>query len=287
MGRRDEFFLLDVASEILRRPALEAGCIVYLPRALANCSLPARKPASNEFSRRNGACTLTIVAPSHIGLPYGTYPRLMILHLATQAKLHGERDIFLDETLTKFLASLGKRCSGGANGTITALRQQAHRLFASTIIWQVDSGSALTIDSLRISSSASIFWQPQNSSEWGCRIRLDESFFQDVIEGAVPVDARVIRALSASTLCIDLYGWLTYRNYSLRRPSLIRWDQLAAQFGNGCGHIAHFRQQFLSALSRVSILYPDARYDVRKRGLLLFPSPPHVPPMNMRNSSRG
>lgn len=45
-------------------------------------TLPHSKVAGSEFSRVNGDVRLSLVAPSEPGLPYGMYPRLILMHLA-------------------------------------------------------------------------------------------------------------------------------------------------------------------------------------------------------------
>ena len=39
--------------------------------------MPHSKQEENEFTRTNGAFTMTMLAPKAIGLPYGTIPRLL------------------------------------------------------------------------------------------------------------------------------------------------------------------------------------------------------------------
>jgi Tol biopolymer transport system component len=44
-------------------------------------TLPHSDPKTNEFVRRNGHFTLSILAPKDVGLPYGRYPRLVLAYL--------------------------------------------------------------------------------------------------------------------------------------------------------------------------------------------------------------
>jgi hypothetical protein len=48
----------------------------------------------------------------------------------------------------------------------------------------------------------------------------------------VPLDLRVLRALR-SPFEIDIYVWLTWRFFRLRRPVKIPWDSLQLEFGCG------------------------------------------------------
>lgn len=86
---RDKFINEVLAIEALA--AKEASAIGYMARALVQATLPHRKREGTEFTRRNGAFTLTLLAPSHVGLPYGSTPRLLIAWVTTEAVRTGER----------------------------------------------------------------------------------------------------------------------------------------------------------------------------------------------------
>jgi hypothetical protein len=77
-------------------------------------------------------------------------------------------------------------------------------------------------------------------------------------------------------MAIDLYCWLTYRNSYLRKPSRIPWAALAAQLGADYRDRKNFKRKALSAIRQVLVLYPSARIDQVRGGILLRPCPPHV-----------
>ena len=54
-----------------------------MARAMVQATLPHRKVQGNEFERRNGAFTLSLMAPAKIGLPYGSIPRLLLAWVTT------------------------------------------------------------------------------------------------------------------------------------------------------------------------------------------------------------
>ena len=58
-------------------------------------TLPHRKPPGHTFERGDGSRLITFMSPPHIGLPYGKVPRLLLIHLTTQAVCTGQRDIDL------------------------------------------------------------------------------------------------------------------------------------------------------------------------------------------------
>jgi hypothetical protein len=57
------------------------------------------------------------------------------------------------------------------------------------------------------------------------------------------------------------------------------WTAIAAQFGgSGYERIRKFRDNFKVALGQVQTVYRAARIDVNDQGLMLWHSPPPVPP---------
>ncbi len=54
------------------------------------------------------------------------------------------------------------------------------------------------------------------------------------------------------------------------------WPALAAQFGADYGDRKDFKRKFLTAMRQVLVLYPSARVEQVRGGLLLKPSPSHV-----------
>ena len=59
------------------------------------------------------------------------------------------------------------------------------------------------------------FWwdtkRPDAPMLWDSKIELGEKLFQEIIRRPVPLDLNVLRALKRSTLGLDLYMWLAYR----------------------------------------------------------------------------
>ena len=53
---------------------------------------------------------------------------------------------------------------------------------------------------------------------WESKIELGEKFFQEIIRHPVPLDMNTLKALSRSSLGLDLYLWVTYRTFTLKRP---------------------------------------------------------------------
>ena len=77
-------------------------------------------------------------------------------------------------------------------------------------------------------------------------------------------------------MAIDLSCWLTYRNSYLRKLSRISWVSHASQLGASYQDSKDFKRKLLASLGQVLILYPEARVEQVRGGILLRPSPSNV-----------
>jgi hypothetical protein len=223
--------------------------------------------------------TKTVAVP--IGYPYGTIPRLILAWLATEAVRTKSRELELGKTLTEFMNDLGITSqTGGKNGSITRLRDQMKRLFSSSVAIVTDGGVGQgSAEYTRVAEGHDMWWDPLNPNQaglWQSRVKLSENFFNELIESPVPIDLRALKALKHSPIALDLYSWLTYRNFSLRQPTIVSWDKLYSQFGSESNRVRKFRENVTKALTQVLTVYP-ANVTPEAEGLLLKPSLTSVP----------
>ena len=271
--------LITEALAIEADSAQNAGALGFIARAMVQATLPHKKVEGNEFERRNGAFTLSLLAPARVGLPYGTVPRLLLAWLTTEAVKTRSRELELGDSLSGFMRELGLVPTGGRWGSITRLKDQTTRLFSSTISATYLDGQHVALLNRSIADSAILWWDPQHPDQaglWESKVTLSEPFFREVIEHPVPIDMRALKALKRSPLAIDIYCWLTHRMSYLPRPTEIPWAALAAQFGAEYGRLRDFKAAFVAELRKVLAVYPDARVNEGDLGLLLTPSRPHV-----------
>ena len=260
----------------------EARVVGFMPRILVLTTLPHSRPESHCFERTNGRYSLRLEARRSIGLPYGLYPRLILIYLTTQAVCTKSPEIDLGRTPNDLARKLGLAPISGPRGTSRRLHDQLHRLVSTRFRWQYskdfrtqESGCCL------ITSSDLTFWRLtqsllQTRPKWGSKITLSRDFFQEITHSAVPVDLRAIELLKSSPLAIDIYIWLTYRMSYLRRPCTIPWNALENQFGATYARCRDFRRSFCTHLHEVVAVYTAVRLRQTDTGLLLYPSPPHV-----------
>ena len=274
--------LLGTAIAIQEEDAAAAGQIGYMARAMIWASLPHKKIEGAEYKRDNGLASITMLVDSDIGLPYGKLPRIISAWLTREAKLTGSRELTLGRSLNEFAQKLGLSTNGGMRGDTSRLKIQATKLFSTFVSLKAHQGQDFAYKNVALSDEGVLLWNPKKPHErslWESTITLSESFYRECMDYAVPFDLRVLHRLR-SPLAIDLYLWLTWRMFILRRPALIPWASLRVQFGVGYAAtpqgMAHFRAEFHRCLHDVQALYPAARLSFERGGLKLFPSPPHV-----------
>ena len=272
--------LVNQALAIEDEDAREAGALGFMARAMVQATLPHRKVDSTYFERRNGAFTLSMQALPKIGLPYGALPRLLLAWTTTEAVKTKSRELELGDSMSAFMAELGLTATGGNSGSITRLKNQTRRLFTATVAASYEDENHIEDMGYRLADRSVLWWHskdPEQVGLWKSTVTLSEQFFNEVIDRPVPIDMRAMKALKQSPMALDIYTWLTYRMSYLKRPTVIPWDAVATMFGSNYKQLKHFKQAFIEELRRVMVVYPQARVEVADDGLMVKPSPTHIP----------
>jgi len=243
-------------------------------------TIPHKRVLNNEFTRKNGAFTLSILSPSNVGLPYGTKPRLILAFISTEAVRTKSKEIVLGNSLSDFMRQLDLTPTGGRWGSIPMLKEQVNRLFSATVSFQYNGISAINVSGgFRIANRAILFWDTKDAyqtSFWESTVTLTQEFYDEIVNNPVPIDMRVLETLKDSSMAIDIYCWLTYRMSYLKRPTEILWSSLAAQFGSDYSNTRSFRWNFLKQLKKVLVIY-NPNVSEGENGLILKPSKTHIP----------
>jgi len=275
--------LISESLAIEAQEAQEAGAVGFMARALTQATMPHKATHETEFTRRNGLFTLSMISRNHIGLPYGSIPRLLLSWMTTESVRTRSPILELGPSLSAFMAELDLVPTGGRWGTITRLREQMRRLFSCTVSCDYADESMEVEQGYRITKSYRLWWDVKSPTQlplWKSTVTLSTDFFEEVVERPVPVDMRALKALKRSPLALDIYCWLTYRMSYLRKPTEIPWAALQMQFGSEYAldeqGLRNFKKKFLHHLRAVHVLYPEAHVEEGERVLLLKPSRPHV-----------
>jgi hypothetical protein len=285
-ANQDKFVADCLAME--EESAQEAGMLGYMARVLVQATMPHSAKSGNEFSRSNGRLHVSILAPTEIGLPYGSYPRLLLAWLTTEAVRTKSSTLYLGDSLSDFMSKLGLLPTGGRWGTIPRLRDQANRLFKSyvTAYETIREGNRSRDrgGNIMVAEDWDLWWDPRSSADQGSLfqswVKLTDRFFGQVTDRPVPVDLRAIRTLKKSPLALDLYAWATYRVSYLSNRTEIPWEALQMQFGADYGPNPQgrrdFKKKLVDAMRKVMAVYPDLKASEGDVGLVLLPSPSHI-----------
>src|SRR5277367_2508192 len=269
--------LLDISTAIRSGPP---DRIDFLHAVQCQCGIPYKNPGEGvlEWDRKQGHASLRIEAGSAIdpatgdfkrlGLPYGEKPRLVLIHLATEAVRTGSPVVDVEESMTAFARSLGLETNGQQ---LRSLKDQLARLAAATVrIGVVEDGRAVQVNTQYV--SAFDLWFPKQADQrvlWPSTVRLSQEYFQTLGHHAVPLDHRAVAALASSSLALDVYVWLAQRLHRVPpgKPQFIAWATAYEQFGQGFARLRDFRRSFLQTLHHVQSAYPSARLAADDHGM--------------------
>ena len=210
-----------------------------------------------------------------VGLPFGAIARIILLYLQTEAVRTQSREVELGRSMNHWLTTMGID-NGGK--TYRLVREQSRRLSLCRLTFYRVTEEATIVTNGSFVRDAIL---PSRNNEqlqlWREAIRLDEGFFQSLIDHPLPVREAAIREIGHRSMALDVYVWLAYRLHQLARPTAITWKALHDQFGGGYQHIRQFKAKFKEPLSLALAAYPEAVVDVSDSGVRLHPSAPPIP----------
>ncbi len=285
---RQQHPLLSIVQAIPTESALDAGALGFMAKFLVQTTLPHSEQPGIQYVRTDGNLTLRMTDVGGTGLPYGSYPRLILIWMTTEAVRTGNRELELGSSLSSFMAQLGLQATGGHWGTIPRFRDQMQRLVGDAIStrWSSEANGQNHSggENLLLADRFHLWWTPQELPAEGqarSSVTLSVNLFEQLVAAPVPLDLRAVRTLKRSPLALDLYAWATRRVSYLSRPTLISWESFRRSFGAGYADTPQgrscFRSKAIEAFRRVVAVYPELKIESHENGLLLRPAGPHIP----------
>lgn len=282
----------NLASTKAERSAIEAAANILSEEesrlgithaGFAMTSLP-HKRFDEGLWRRDGYRTTLLVESgrsrtgSLVGVPYGSIARLILLYLQTEAVRTNNPEVEMGPSMKSWMRSMSLTTGGKTYQLVT---EQARRISACRLTFFTDRDNgmearhngAFVQDAITFASVI----EDDQPSLWRDRVRLDPGFWRSLKEHPVPVREEAIKAIGTRSLAIDVYIWLAYRLHALTKSTPMSWSSVHAQFGAGFRLIRQIKPTFIEALNMALAVYPEARVDADKQGLILHPSPPAVP----------
>ena len=214
-----------------------------------------------------------------VGVPFGSYARLILLYLQTQALRTNSREVELGGSWRAWMSRIGVPW-GGSSGK--AVREQAELISRCRLTFHFQRGggrSGLVNQSV---IDGALFLEVEKQGGQGRlsleTAKLSEGFFEGLKRHPIPLEEAAIKALANNSAALDCYIWLAYRLHSLATPRLVTWQALKAQHGTGFKELYHFKSKFPNVLQLALAVYPEANVDVTDAGLIIKPSRPPVAP---------
>ena len=246
----------------------------------AMTALPHKEISETQWMRQGGGVKLLIESGTNsnmqpVGIPFGSIARMILLYLQTEAVKTRSRDIELGRSMNQWLTSLGID-SGGRQYRL--VREQSKRLSMCRLTFFRETANATHVSNGSFVRDAILPTQDDvQLTLWREAVRLDEGFYQSLIDHPMPVREAAIREIGGRSMAIDVYVWLAYRLHHIEKPTPVSWAALYAQFGGGYQHIRQFRAKFKEPLALALAAYPEAQVMVDETGVTLYSSPPPVP----------
>jgi hypothetical protein len=283
---------------------------LYLLTAFCNFSLPYKNPGTDvaEWVRVNGN-KMTVIKPrtiisegkiSHLWT-YGKIGRLLLIWISTQVMLHkadGTLTLVLPRSLNQLMREIGiERQGGKPSGNDYARYRSAIRAIAglhatvSTMTGDDGEGGEEG-NNFIIADSFDIYWTATTISN-NSTIKLSKTTFDLIKKHSTPLDAAAVMMLTSTNPItkgrsrgqdLDLYCWLSARNYALIhsgswQTAPITWKQLSGQFGNTYSRTKDFVQWFKKSLKTVQMVWPELNVEIIDgQGIILHRSKRSVSP---------
>lgn len=249
----------------------------YLLRMLVAVTLPISDPQSDKVTRSNGRYTLTIATSSDRKLPWGIYPRLIMIWLCTQAVLTRSRTLRLGKSYGKFVTAVCGN-SKASSYQRKQVKEQLHRLLATSFTATESTKEHESAESIHIASKWDL-WKVEKRRERGFII-LTQEFYDLIVQSPIPFDTAAIKSIGSSAFLLDVFMWVSWRVPRIKsgtESKLIPYDDLMEQFGTMQQRTCDFKREFLAALKMVRNLWPELDFKDMGKGIVLVHAQPFVP----------
>lgn len=278
---------LDTAIDIHSREG-KIQDAMFQHSVLCQTYLPYRNPGDNAdiWQHTQGNVTLAVQANKafnpetkafeFVGVPYGAKARLILSYINTEAVKNNSKIIDVEGSMSAFIKRMGLNTDGR---TIEEVKNQLRRLATSVIsLGYTEDGKNSRQVNLGIVKAFEL-WFPKNDNQrvlWNSRIELTDDYFHSLVDHAIPLDERALKALSNNAMALDIYVWLTQRLHRIQpgKPQFITWAGLKDQFGRGYDRMDKFKAVFRKTLAIVKLQYLRAKIEEEtNKGFWLHCSP--------------
>lgn len=253
--------------------------IGFLHSAHCQVGLPRSPTTERTFERRNGRIRMLMTGGDSHPLPFGIIPRLLLMHLSTDAVRRKNAVITLGDSVRELLMTLGMSSTGGGRGGYAALQQQLTALAACR--FEIDMQWDGRVERLEgrllehVSELDAAAASPDETRQ--VTAVLSGAYFESLMRHAVPVDLDALRSMRRSALSFDVYVWLVRRLSRVDDGEKLRlsWQNLRDQFGQEYGDPRNFKQAFRGAIRDARATYAEAKIEEINGGFVFTSEPLH------------
>ena len=217
-----------------------ADTVIWLHAAFCSMALPMRAKRGT-WHRDTKTTSFRIESGSTDEvLPSGQILRLGLLHVCDAAVRTNSPVVDLGNDLSQLAAKLG------LDPRSRDLADQWQRLLAVRFLVSCDGGTELSVFDARSRPRA-------GGPGWRSSVRLNSRFVASLVDHAVPLDRRVVHALSTTPAAFDAYAWIRLCLQRAGADQIITtpWDELLKRFGTASQDAEGFKISFEAALRRV------------------------------------
>lgn len=270
--------IVDLAGDLFERSFDEAQSLGFMSRLLVMVNLPYRNPGkeTRNWWKTNGSVSINVTpgyeGQESIGIPYGTYPRLILAYLITQAVRTKSPEIFLGKTFRDFLYLVGIDDGGKQYKQVLS---QLKKTTSANFSWTYKKEKEWSRTNIQVSHQSQLWWNPKSPDQqslWESKVTLNADFFNEIIRHAVPLDFRVLKGLKNSPLGLDLYMFLSWRTFELKGPVFISWESLHTQLGGQYGNLKEFGRDCRKHIKRIQTIWPELKVKAIRGRLCIEPT---------------
>jgi hypothetical protein len=201
------------------------------------------------------------------GVPYGSYARMALIALQSEALEQDSRNIELGVTAYDTLRRLRLPDGGKVADLALAQLEKLARCHVSFRIGTEFKGLEINerlVEAFEYDTDGRVFIK---------RVRLSSAFYEGLRRHPVAIDRDAVQRIRNSPVALDIYLWLTYRLPVLEHEIPISWSALHRQFGHGISVPRFFKRPFAENLELARGVYPTANFALTPGGIILKPSP--------------
>ena len=283
-----------IATVIQGAPPPRTPLSYYTP-ILIQCTLPHSDPKTRDWKKTNGDFSLIISSGVDenlipYGIPYGSFPRLVLAYIITRVIETGERRVDLSSHFSGFMREIGY--TGNHKGNSLAgkrTRDQLIRLLRASITFEGRGNGHLAVLDVKVAPKFELWWDyknPAQGSLWGSYIEISEDFRQAILQAPVPLRTDILQAIRKSPMALDVYMWASYRLFIMEKTEQeavrLGYGRLQEQFGTGIAekNYRKFRQELKIAFASVDKQWrapngekQSLHYEFEPTQLILYRSP--------------